>query len=138
MSFPAFLLPYFLGVSPPGLLAFAAKAAVYCLFQRPLGTARSVALAVVVHAISWVLGIVLGLLLLPRQGFGWKASGVVFLLSGTAANVVIELACLLPVRRRLSLKGVGVTVVAANVVYGLGLAIVLAACFGVASLSRVE
>ncbi len=138
MSFPAFLLPYFIGASPAGFVAFAAKAGVYYLFQRPLDAAKVIALAIVIHVLSYAAGIGIGLLVLPGQGFGWRTLPVVYFLYAAAVSTGCEFLCLLLLRRKLALRRVGASAVAANAAYYLVLATSAAVFFGVEALTRVE
>jgi hypothetical protein len=136
MEFPEFLLPYFVAASPGGLVAFAAKPAVYCWFQRsagaglrergvPIGAviAGIAVVVIVLHLLCSAAGIIFGTLVIPQQGFGWKTHAALYFLYAATLNVGIELACLFPLRRKLGLRRVTTTILVANAVYFLLLGI---------------
>jgi hypothetical protein len=138
MSFPGFLIPYFIGASPAGFVAFAAKAAVYCLFQRSTGAAKVVGVAAVVHLLSTALGVCVSLAILPKQGFGWKTVVVAYYLYAAALSAAIEFSCLYPLRGRLRWRRLGTSVAVANAAYYLSLAIGGVVLDGPGLLGRVE
>jgi hypothetical protein len=148
MNVPSFLIPYIVGFSAGGMAALACKAAVYCFFQRPSGIRQRslmaialfaiALLAVALHVLASIAAIVVSLLILPRQGLAWKTHVWVYFLYAAVWSIAIEGACLGLLRLKLPLKWIGLTVIAANVVYYLGLVIGMAVFSGMDALTRIQ
>jgi hypothetical protein len=117
MEFPSFLAAYLIALSAGGWIACALKVGVYYLFQRHVGPGKAILLGLGVHAVSLIGGIGAGLLLLPEHGYGWHAPTWASFLYAVTATIVIELACLFAVRKKLALRWLLVNAVTANVVY---------------------
>jgi hypothetical protein len=126
MEFPSFLSAYFIAISAGGFIALAAKVAVYWLFQRRLGMGKVVLLGLGVHVVSLIGGIGLGLLVLPEHGYGWHAPAWASFVYAVTASAIIEVACLLSLRKKLALRLIVATAVTANVTYYLGSLICMA------------
>ena len=119
MEFPSFLAAYLIALSAGGWIAFALKVGVYYLFQRHLGAAKAIPLGLGAHAVSLIGGVGAGLLLLPEHGYGWHAPTWASFLYAVTASIVIELACLFAIRKKLAVRWLVVNAVTANAVYYL-------------------